>query len=49
MTDATREDIFPNYTQQVFESELDKYFTMRSCVSISNSQRTLYLMENSQL
>jgi hypothetical protein len=41
---ATREDIFPNYTQQFFEKEFKKYFKIESSVGIRDSQRTLYLM-----
>jgi hypothetical protein len=41
---ATREDIFPGYTQQCFENEFKKYFKIESSVGIRDSQRTLYLM-----
>jgi hypothetical protein len=41
---TTREDIFPDYTQQCFENELEKYFKIESSVGIRDSQRTLYLM-----
>jgi hypothetical protein len=41
---ATREDIFPDYTQQCFENEFKKYFKIESSVGIRDSQRTLYLM-----
>ena len=43
---STREDIFPDYTQQVFEREFAEYFTIWRCVKIRDSDRTLYLMEN---
>ena len=42
---STREDIFPDYTQQAFEDEFSEYFTIRSTVDITDSERTLYLME----
>jgi len=41
---ATREDIFCDYTQQVFESEFGKHFTMERSYKIKDSERTLYLM-----
>jgi ribosomal protein L11 methylase PrmA len=41
---ATREDIFPDYTQQCFENEFKKYFRIESSAGIRDSQRTLYLM-----
>ena len=42
---ATREDIFPNYTQSNFESAFGKYFTINNSVSVRDSERTLYLMQ----
>jgi hypothetical protein len=42
---ATREDIFTNYTQQNFEVEFKKYFTIQDCVKIKDSERILYLMQ----
>ena len=42
---STREDIFPDYTQQVFEAEFCKYFTVEGSVRIRDSERTLYLMQ----
>jgi len=41
----TREDIFPDYTQENFESEFKNFFKIQSSVKIKESQRTLYLME----
>ena len=41
---ATREDIFPDYTQEAFESEFSKLFKIQASVNIRNSERTLYLM-----
>ncbi len=41
---ATREDIFPEFVQEVFEREFSKYFEIRTAERITNSQRTLYLM-----
>lgn len=40
-----REDIFPTYTQESFESEFNKLFTIYTSVKIKNSQRILYLMK----
>src|SRR5690606_20315282 len=42
---STREDIFPNYTKQVFEIEFRKYFIIEHSVEIQDSKRTLYLMK----
>ena len=41
---STRKDIFPNYTQEAFESEFSKPFSILDSVRIRNSERTLYLM-----
>ena len=41
---STREDIFPNYTQQAFENEFGEYFTVQKSAKIVDSERTLYLM-----
>jgi ribosomal protein L11 methylase PrmA len=41
---VTREDIFPNYKQQVFESEFSSYFSIQNSAKIKGSERTLYLM-----
>ena len=41
---SSREDIFPDYTQQVFENEFSKYFTIQESVRIRDSERILYLM-----
>ena len=41
---STRKDIFPEYTQQIFEHELGKTFTIVSSIRIKDSERTLYLM-----
>jgi len=42
---STREDIFPDYIEQVFEGEFLRYFTIESSVRIRDSERTLYLMQ----
>ena len=42
---ANREDIFPNYTQQHFESEFSQYFEIKSARQIADSERTIYLMK----
>ena len=39
-----REDIFYDYTQQVFEREFGRHFTIEHCVKIRDSERILYLM-----
>jgi hypothetical protein len=45
----TREDIFPDYTQEAFETECGKLFTIMDTVPIQDSQRTLYLMQRHEL
>ena len=45
---ANREDIFFDYTQQNFEHEFGKYFTICSAERIKDSERTLYLMDVKQ-
>ncbi|NQU94803.1 MAG: SAM-dependent methyltransferase [Candidatus Omnitrophica bacterium] len=42
---STREDIFSDYTQQIFEREFEQYFIMRDSVPLRDSKRILYLME----
>jgi len=41
---ATREDIFPDYTQEGFEREFGRYFVLRHLAAIRGSDRTLHLM-----
>ena len=41
---ATREDIFPEYTQQCFEREFGVLFMTDQAVKIGGSERILYLM-----
>ena len=41
---ATREDIFPTYTQKGFEQAFRSYFTILSKEAVLDSDRTLYLM-----
>lgn len=41
---ATREDIFPNYTQEGFESAFGELFTIERSDRIQDSDRVLYLM-----
>lgn len=44
---STREDVFPEYTQQGFENEFRKYFTVQNIAEIRDSKRILYLMKES--
>jgi hypothetical protein len=41
---STRKDIFPDYKQEIFESEFSRYFTIQRSVKIMDSERILYLM-----
>jgi len=43
---ATREDIFSDYTQEKFEDEFSKYFSLKNVDKIKNSQRSIYLFKN---
>lgn len=42
---ASREDIFPDYTEEVFESVFQKWFSILKKETIMDSERCLYLME----
>lgn len=42
---ASREDIFPSYTQHDFENEFSHYYEIHEEKLVINSQRTLYLMK----
>jgi len=46
---ATREDIFPDYTQQAFEDAFGRYFKVLSTAGVRDTERTLYLMQRSPL
>lgn len=45
---AQRDDIFPHYTEESFKSEFGRLFRILYAEKISNSERTLYLMERKQ-
>ena len=42
---STRDDIFPDYTQQAFENEFRRQFAIMSSVRIRDSERMMYLMQ----
>ncbi len=42
---ATREDIFPNYTQADFEKEFGRMFTVTGKESVKGSKRLIYLLK----
>ena len=42
---ASREDIFPNYTREGFETAFKEKFTIRTVEAVRESERHLYLME----
>ncbi len=42
---ATREDIFPDYTQPAFENDFKEYFTIKQFAKVNDSERILYLMK----
>ena len=41
---ATREDVFPDYSEQGFENAFATYFIISGKKSVSDSKRTLYHM-----
>jgi hypothetical protein len=45
----TRQDIFLEYTQNIFELEFNRYFTIQSTTKIKNSERIIYLMKRKNL
>jgi hypothetical protein len=42
---VSREDIFPNYTREGFESAFRQRFKIAEAVNVHESERVLYLME----
>jgi ribosomal protein L11 methylase PrmA len=42
---SVRDDIFPDYTRQVFESAFMKHFVVLDTMKIDDSERILYFME----
>lgn len=42
---ASREDIFPNYTREGFETAFSEFFTIHAVEAVRQSERHLYLME----
>jgi ribosomal protein L11 methylase PrmA len=42
---ASREDIFPKYTQQGFEQAFSEYFNIHSSIPVNDTARSMYLME----
>ena len=46
---STREDVFPDYVQPVFEREFGRYFSIEDSVRIGGSERTMYLMKRRAL
>jgi hypothetical protein len=43
---ATREDIFPKYTEEDFEEAAKTHFDIIESASVNGSQRTMYLLKN---
>jgi hypothetical protein len=43
---VSREDIFPTYTREGFESAFKLRFNIREAIQVSESERVLYLMES---
>jgi len=42
---ASREDVFPDYTQEGFEAAFAPYFSVRQSAGVAHSKRTMYLMD----
>ena len=45
---SSRDDVFPDYTKEVFENRFSRYFHINKSINIDESERTLYLMERIQ-
>lgn len=43
---ATREDVFPDYTEEGFEKAFSRFYDIQSKTAIAGSQRTLFKMKN---
>ena len=41
---ASREDVFPHYTREGFESSFREYFDIENAIEPRGAQRVLYLM-----
>ena len=41
---STREDIFSDYTKDLFESEFKRFFSIKRSVRVKGSERIIYLM-----
>jgi hypothetical protein len=46
---ANRQDIFPGYHEEGFETSFEKYFSIREKSPITDSPRVIYLMESKQV
>lgn len=46
---STREDIFSDYNEHVFEEKFRQFFMIQRYVKIKNSKRTFYLMKNREI
>lgn len=46
---VSREDIFPNYRREGFESAFSESFNIREAVNVNESERVLYLMESLEM
>ncbi len=42
---TNREDIFPDYVQNIFEDKFSAFFNIQNSIKIKNSHRILYLMQ----
>jgi Ribosomal protein L11 methylase len=43
---SSREDIFVDYTEELFEAEFGKYYQIVRCAKVPETNRTLYLMRS---
>ncbi|MCI0416204.1 SAM-dependent methyltransferase [bacterium] len=46
---ATRQDIFPSYRQDAFETEFGNFFAIKDSTRINDSERTVYLMQKKKV
>jgi len=42
---VTREDIFPEYTEENFENHFKKFFNIKEKIKVKDSERTIYYMQ----
>jgi hypothetical protein len=41
---VTRQDVFENYSRELFEQQFSRFFVIKASAEIKDSERTVYLM-----